>query len=390
MQEDALYSAAIAGDTDAIAALEMHADKLNIFEKTILHTQSQDRNTEHVRIILREFADKNLLVKLNEDKKTALHFASSQGHTELAEILINAARHLLPTDHDDAVTSFQAFLRQADNKMQTALHEAVKKGNVALFKLLVEADPSDTHTRNNGGETPIYIAAESGYCDIVKMICTTRTAPLDLDGPGGSTTVLHILINNADPEKEEDGEMIRQITEAVINNHRDEEFKNLIQFFDRTDEKRSIILELAVEKNYLDTVQLILAELDAQLDEETNNSRKFIFAEWEPTKRMCSNLMSIKPLIYKVMDKEYTDMFNLLTLTYQRYDRKAEQICVTRSLYAPATADIFKMPRLIHAISSRQQESVISMLKEYYADTIVTFADNLGWTAIMQHIMNLI
>lgn len=186
-------------------------------------------------------------------------------------------------------------------------------------------------------------------------------------------------------EKEEDGDMIRQITEAVINNHRDEEFKNLIQFFDRTDEKRSIILELAVEKNYLDTVQLILAELDAQLDEETNNSRKFIFAEWEPTKRMCSNLMSIKPLIYKVMDKENTDMFNLLTRTYQGYDRKAEQIRITRSLYAPATADIFKIPRLIHAISSRQQGIFHLLEYKYIFPNILSVSDQID--RIFNHLL---
>ena len=201
MQEDALYSAAIAGDADAIAALEMHADKLNIFEKTILHTQSQDGNTEHVRFILREFADKNLLVKLNEDKKTALHFASSQGHTELAEILINAARHLLPTDHDDAVTSFQAFLRQADNKMQTALHEAVKKGNMALVKLLVEADTSGKHIQNDEGKTPMYIAVEEGLNDIAEVISTTCISP-SLLGSDCSTVVRNKNFDQGMPHKD--------------------------------------------------------------------------------------------------------------------------------------------------------------------------------------------
>ncbi|XP_063942612.1 uncharacterized protein LOC108207153 isoform X2 [Daucus carota subsp. sativus] len=183
MQKDALYAAAIAGDADATAALEMHAHKLNkYYEETVLHTESKMGNTEHVQFILREFADKNLLVKLNRYEQTALHLASSQGHTKVAEVLINAAGKLLPPpfDDDNAVTSFQAFLRQADNEM--------------------EADPSDSHIQNYKGETPLYIAVESGYYDIVKMICTTCTAPLNLDAPGGSTTVLHSLINNADPE----------------------------------------------------------------------------------------------------------------------------------------------------------------------------------------------
>ena len=200
MDKDALYSAAIAGDDDAIAALEMHADKLNKYEETILHTESENGNTEHVQFILKEFAEKKLLVKLNKYKQTALHLASCEGHTEVAEILINTARQLLPPslDDDNPVTTFQAFLWQADDEMETALHDAVRKGNVGLVKLLVEADPSHPHTQNSEGETPIYIAVERGYYDIAKMICTTSTADPNLDAPAGRTTVLHILINNLD------------------------------------------------------------------------------------------------------------------------------------------------------------------------------------------------
>ena len=73
MDKDALYATAITRDADAIAALEMHADKLNRYEETILHTESENGNIEHVRFILTEFADKNLLVKLNKFKQTALH-----------------------------------------------------------------------------------------------------------------------------------------------------------------------------------------------------------------------------------------------------------------------------------------------------------------------------
>ena len=205
MDKDALYVAAISGDADAIAVLEMQADKLSgYYKETILHTESENGNTEHVRFILREFADKNLLVKLNRYKQTALHLALSEGKTEVAEILIDAARHLPTPDSandntdDNPVTSFQAFLRQADTDSDTALHIAVSLGHVAIVKLLVEADPSDPHIQNDDGETPIYIAVKKEYYEVVKMICTTRTAPLNLNAPGSRTTLLHILIKNLD------------------------------------------------------------------------------------------------------------------------------------------------------------------------------------------------
>ncbi|WOG86482.1 hypothetical protein DCAR_0205691 [Daucus carota subsp. sativus] len=77
----------------------------------------------------------------------------------------------------------------------TALHVAVLNGNVAIVKLLVEADPSDRHIQNYEGKTPIYIAAEKGYLAIIKEICTACTAQ-SLEGPGGSASALHALIKN--------------------------------------------------------------------------------------------------------------------------------------------------------------------------------------------------
>lgn len=189
--KDTLYAAAMAGEADAIAKLEIEADILNEYGKTILHVESENGNTERVQFILREFAHKNLLVKLSKHKQTALHLALWRGRTQVAEILIDAARHL-------PVASFQAFLRQATESLNTALYIAAERGHASIVKLLVEADPSHTHIQNNEGKTPIYVAAERGYIDIVKLICTACTPLPNLNGPGGTTTVLHAVFKNLD------------------------------------------------------------------------------------------------------------------------------------------------------------------------------------------------
>ena len=118
--------------------------------------------------------------------------ASSHLHTEVAEVLINGARHLPPSQDYNPLTSFQAFLRHGDENMNTSLHAAVMKNEEDIVKLLVEADPSDTHTQNNAGKTPMYIAVDRGFNGIAEIISTTCTAP-SLDGPDGSTVV---RINN--------------------------------------------------------------------------------------------------------------------------------------------------------------------------------------------------
>lgn len=74
------------------------------------------------------------------------------------------------------------------------MHVAVKRRNVAIVKLLVEADPTDTHFQNDDGKTPMFIAVDEGYDDIVEIISTTCTAP-SLDGPYGRTA---LRINNLD------------------------------------------------------------------------------------------------------------------------------------------------------------------------------------------------
>ncbi|XP_074356769.1 uncharacterized protein LOC141696540 [Apium graveolens] len=186
MDRDALYDAAIAGDADAVAKLVKKADLLNNRDETTLHIESKNGNTERVRFILREFSNKNLLTRLNKYKHTALHLAIYGGHTEVAKVIIEAARRHLPE------TSFQNFLRQGDKDNDTALHAAVMEENKDMVKLLVEADPTDVHTQNDGGRTPMYIAVEKEYNDIVELISATCTAP-SLDGPDGGTVV---LINN--------------------------------------------------------------------------------------------------------------------------------------------------------------------------------------------------
>lgn len=72
--------------------------------------------------------------------------------------------------------------------MNTALHLAVTNGHMAIAMLLVEADPSDNHVPNGNGDTPVYLAAKLGYNHLVKMICTTCTAP------SLATTALHAAI----------------------------------------------------------------------------------------------------------------------------------------------------------------------------------------------------
>lgn len=193
-----LFANAIAGDVDAIAELATIADHPREDDgATILHTECIYGETERVKFMVTEFANKNLLVKEDKYKQTPLHLAAAHGCSEVVEILIDAARRIRPSSatSDDPYNSQSAvedYLRRTNTFGNTALHYAVYKGDVAAVELLVNADQNDRHIQNKEGCTPMYAAVASGNCDIVKLICKTCTAP-SLDGPEG-TTALHLAI----------------------------------------------------------------------------------------------------------------------------------------------------------------------------------------------------
>ncbi|KAK1382071.1 hypothetical protein POM88_019806 [Heracleum sosnowskyi] len=292
MNNDALYAAAIAGNADAISELEAKADKLDRSDRTILHNESGNGNTERVRFLVNKLANKNILLKLDGMKQTALHFGACYGHTQVVEVLIDAATHL-PSSSSNRVSSFQAFIRQVNADGATALSNAVNKDYMDIVKLLVEADPGDRHIQNGEGKTPIYVAAEKGYNGIVKLICATCTN-LSLDGPDGSTA-LHAAILNFHKAKEED----RDVMTVIINAAKRSSSSHFEALFNRTDESGCTVLELAVKKNYVNMVKLILAE-----DPACQRGRV-------PEKHalMC--------LIYKAIDTGYKDIVKLLCRTYE-------------------------------------------------------------------------
>ncbi|XP_063942698.1 uncharacterized protein LOC108206743 isoform X1 [Daucus carota subsp. sativus] len=340
------FTDAIAGDANARAALDMEAERLNEDGETILHVESKRGDTERVRFIVTEFSNKDLLVKQDKLKQTALHLAAHHGHTQVVEVLIDAARRHLPSssardDTHNPFSAFKAFIRLATSpKQNTALHVAVLNGNVAIVKLLVEADPSDRHIQNYEGKTPIYIAAEKGYMGIIKEICTTCTAQC-LEGPGGGASALHALIKNMQAT-EEWKDAVGMIIDAFKHWTSEED-----ALFNSTDEFGNTVLQLAVERNNVGVVKLLLEE--------------------DPAYQNCrgSKKHGLMRLIYKAIDNEYsTDIVKLLSETYE----------------AGINPDHKGVLTLILAIKRRDKDSVLGLLKG--RKHLVTFSEAEGWTPL--------
>lgn len=156
--------------------------------------------------------------------------------------------------------------------------------------------------------------------------------------------------------------MIRQIIESIKRVHNNlnvlEKDKSLVQFFNKTDEKRCIILELAVEGNHLNLVELILAENPAfhPYEDDAYYLEMHAVEYHAHFEQMYPALLGIIPLIYKIMDKEVGGMLKLLTQAYEKGIERARYIFqmpyergIEHALY------IFQMPELISAIRGRQK-----------------------------------
>ena len=101
------------------------------------------------------------------------------------------------------------MLQMTNKARDTALHEAVRYSDdhLDVIKVLTEADPELTYDANTAGETPLYLAAERGYADVLEQILTICTSPAD-HGPY-DRTALHVAVIRKD-----EGEFILVICHA--------------------------------------------------------------------------------------------------------------------------------------------------------------------------------
>ncbi|WOG86483.1 hypothetical protein DCAR_0205692 [Daucus carota subsp. sativus] len=218
-----------------------------------------------------------------------------------------------------------------------------------MVKLLVKADRNDSHVQNNEGKTPIYIAAENGYKDIIEEICTTCKA-LSLDGLGRRTTALHALIQNTGQVTEGASDMIRMIVDAAKRQSSAEdgslvEFKEL---FSRKDESGSTVLQHAVEKNFVEAVKLILPEDPS----------------YQPGPEI--KTYGLMCLIHKAIDDGYSnDIIELLSKAYEA------------GIDDPKHKGVLA---LILASQRLDEGSVLCLLKD--ARHLVTFKEDNGWTPL--------
>ncbi|XP_024045187.1 serine/threonine-protein phosphatase 6 regulatory ankyrin repeat subunit C isoform X2 [Citrus clementina] len=216
---DSLYKAAVEGYIDQFRAhasildqiltpkentiLHIHitarppTTKLNSFWKIGLNRKSAEDEGNFVGKILDMCPD--LLWKANTKGETLLHIAARHGHADIAKDLIDECKKPHQNDPEKCAEAARMMLLAATNESKdTAFHEAVRHNQVDVVKLLTKEDPRVPYDANEAGETPLYLAAERGYKDVMKDILSTCKSPAD-HGPMGRTA-LHAAVFCEDEE----------------------------------------------------------------------------------------------------------------------------------------------------------------------------------------------
>ncbi|XP_040989443.1 ankyrin repeat-containing protein At5g02620-like isoform X1 [Juglans microcarpa x Juglans regia] len=162
---------------------------LHIFITT-LKNQIESTENNFVRDILNMCP--SLLCQVNVKDETPLHIAARYGHANIVEVLIEYARYPHNQDLGSGVKAVRDMLRMVTKEKDTALHEAVRYNHLEVIKLLIKEDPDFSYSINDAGETPLYIAVERDYENLVLEILNTCNS-LAYDGPLGRTA-LHAAV----------------------------------------------------------------------------------------------------------------------------------------------------------------------------------------------------
>ncbi|PHT48917.1 hypothetical protein CQW23_13125 [Capsicum baccatum] len=125
-----------------------------------------------------------LLCCQNKKNETALHIAANEGHAEVVRVLLACVE-----DHN----AKEKLTRMMDASGDTALHKAVRSQHLDVVKLLVKEDSEFEFPPNHAQETPLYLAAESGFHDAWIIILESCKKTTYAAGPSNRTP-LHAAV----------------------------------------------------------------------------------------------------------------------------------------------------------------------------------------------------
>ncbi|PHT49220.1 hypothetical protein CQW23_13428 [Capsicum baccatum] len=185
-----LYKAAVRGnigDANFLLADHLKRHEENGYQvtpkgNTVLHVAALYGHSHFAAEVLK--VTPAMLRCQNKKNETALHIAANEGNTEVVRVLLARIEY-----HNIK----KKLTRMMDGSGDTALHKAVRSQHLDVVKLLVKEDSEFEFPPNHAQETPLYLAAESGFHDALIIILESCKKPTYAAGPSNRTP-LHAAV----------------------------------------------------------------------------------------------------------------------------------------------------------------------------------------------------
>ncbi|MEE6497014.1 hypothetical protein FKM82_002561 [Ascaphus truei] len=118
----------------------------------------------------RVLADRTVACRTDQDDRSALHWACSAGHTDVAEYLLRLG---VPVDAKDDIALMLlengASPDATDNLHSTPLHRAASKGNLQIIQILLKHRAS-TNIQDSEGNTALHLACDEERIEEAKFL----------------------------------------------------------------------------------------------------------------------------------------------------------------------------------------------------------------------------
>ncbi|KAJ9456445.1 hypothetical protein DIPPA_11962 [Diplonema papillatum] len=164
---------------------------MSVSRRTAVHWASQNGHSPVVKKLIAAGANVTAQTK---DGRTALHWASNDGHSKVVKELIAAGANV--------------FAQTTDG--WTALYVASYNGHSLVVKELTSAG-ADVRVRDSAGRTAVHWASNNGHSEVVKELIAAG-ANVDVQTKGGSTALHRASYNGH-------SEVVKELIAAGANVH---------------------------------------------------------------------------------------------------------------------------------------------------------------------------
>ncbi|KAJ3005964.1 hypothetical protein HKX48_000374 [Thoreauomyces humboldtii] len=194
--EATVQTAAYAGDLLAVRTLlKATPDSVNSLDqdgRTALHWACSGKHLEVAQELLQRGAHAG---SSDESGMTALHIAAATNSVEIVRLLLPVSKTALDTQTDSGQTALhyaasKGHLETVDELLnadadpsvpdsygQLPIHRAATLDRLAVVRRLKEDPRGKVNVRDGSGNTPLHLAAEEGHVELVRYLLSVGADP---------------------------------------------------------------------------------------------------------------------------------------------------------------------------------------------------------------------